>query len=250
MTQTNRKIDVICFSGTGNTRLVIDKITSILRENNMEVCMKSEREPYTHEKGRELLLAFPINSQSVSPYIWKYINSLPDGNQDPIHVVLTMNESASIIWPLKKVLEKKNYQPKGIIEISMPNNMLLGSDTTSERMPAAISKAEQFAQDFINQKEVWEEHLKGSAFVSFLSRDTVLPWVTMRMFNKLIADPAKCTKCGLCVKECPVNNIRMDEFPVHLNHCDFCMHCGAVCKNDAVTVKGRPSCHIRSAKDI
>jgi len=85
----SRKINVVCFSGTGNTGWIVDNIVKILNKNGIEVCRKSERDLYVHEKGSEILLAFPANSQAISPYIWKYIKSLPYSNGDKFNVVIT-----------------------------------------------------------------------------------------------------------------------------------------------------------------
>lgn len=241
-----RKIDIICFSSTGNTKLVTDIIANSLANNDFTVNRVSVKNDYVHEKGTELLLAFPVNSQAVSPYIWKFFKLLPDGCGDKVHVVVTLNETAVILNPLKKLLDKKGYVPQGAAEISMPNNLLVGPDTTFNRLQNAENAATRFADSIINNSDLWNEDKKGSAFVSFLSRKTSLPWVSMRIFNKLEVDTEKCIKCGLCVKECPVNNIRMEDFPVHLNKCQFCMHCGAVCKKRAVHIKGRPQYQIRN----
>lgn len=150
--------------------------------------------------------------------------------------------------PLKKLLQKRGYIPQGAIEISMPNNIVNELDTTHDRLKDAFIKAEQFAQDLIGNRVSWEEHKKGSSFVSFLSRNTVLPWVSMRMLFKLETDKSKCTKYGLCIKGCPVQNIRMAEIPIHMGKCEFCMHCGAVCKNGAVHIKGKPNLRILNAE--
>lgn len=109
-------------------------------------------------------------------------------------------------------------------------------------------KANLFCEDFISNRHYWEDERKGSAIVSFLSRDTVIPWVGMRMLSKLEIDESKCVGCGICVNECQVQNIVMDKIAIHKNKCEFCMHCGAVCKQGAVHLKGKPDCSIRSAK--
>ncbi|MCX5694554.1 MAG: EFR1 family ferrodoxin, partial [Candidatus Omnitrophica bacterium] len=45
----------------------------------------------------------------------------------------------------------------------------------------------------------------------------------------------KCTKCGLCVKVCPVMNIQMqDGKPVWLTHCQHCMGCLQWCPVEAI----------------
>jgi ferredoxin len=243
----SRKIDVVCFSGTGNTSLIVNYIVNILNEKGIEVRQKLWTEPYIPKEGNELILAFPANSQAVSPYVWKYIKRLPGGNGNKVYALITLNESAAILSPLRKLLLKKKYVPQGAVEISMPNNLVTGDDNTHKRLKDAFIKAGHFALDLINGNLSWKECNKGSAFVSFLSRNTVLPWVAMRMLFKLEVDERKCTKCGLCIKECPVKNIKMADFPVHMGKCEFCMRCGAFCKNGAVYIKGKPNLKIRCA---
>ncbi len=243
-----RKIDILYYSATGNTETVVAEIVDILHKNLIEVSKRSLCEPYEHTEGNELLLAFPINSQAVSPFILKALKALPEGNGDKAYVVLTMNESAAMLTPLYTMLLKKGYQPTGCAEISMPNNLLLGTDHTLDRLPGGIDQARQFAEQIVTHTTEWKELKKGSAFVSFLSRETGLPWFTMRLLNRLDVDKDKCTKCGLCVKECPVHNIKMMDFPKHLGNCQFCMHCGAVCPNKAVTIKNKPQCQIRKTQ--
>jgi len=45
---------------------------------------------------------------------------------------------------------------------------------------------------------------------------------------------SKCTKCGLCAKLCPVNNIEMKEFPEFKDKCVMCMRCKAFCPQQAI----------------
>jgi ferredoxin/flavodoxin len=241
----SRKIDVICFSGTGNTAYVVDVIIQVLEENGFETCEKSNLAPYVPEVNTSLLLAFPANSQSVSPYIWKYFRSLADGNGTKVYVVFTMNESAFILTPLKNLLLRKGYVPQGAVEISMPNNMTNANDQTINRMESAVTQAKNFALGITGNSVDWEERCRGSAFVSFLTRKTVLPWVSVRFLLKLETDANKCTRCGACVRECPVQNIRMTGLPIHGNRCEFCMHCSAVCNSGAIHVEGKPNIHLR-----
>lgn len=51
------------------------------------------------------------------------------------------------------------------------------------------------------------------------------------------ADSSKCNSCGLCVKLCPQNNIRLDKdvMPRWGRNCIFCGYCEMKCPEDAVT---------------
>lgn len=45
----------------------------------------------------------------------------------------------------------------------------------------------------------------------------------------------KCTKCGLCLKICPVNNIKMKDGNIKWNgRCEQCMACIQYCPAEAI----------------
>lgn len=56
-------------------------------------------------------------------------------------------------------------------------------------------------------------------------------------------DNEKCTKCGLCVAECPVRIIEMEEIPFireeKEKNCIKCQHCFAVCPTAAISIFGK-----------
>ncbi|MEN4018745.1 MAG: hypothetical protein PQ975_05825 [Methanobacterium sp.] len=46
-------------------------------------------------------------------------------------------------------------------------------------------------------------------------------------------------KCGMCVKLCPVDNIRMEKgkYPENLMHCQYCLRCTSFCPKQAIPCK-------------
>ncbi len=236
-----KNIIIYYFSGTGNTLKLLDVMKKSLEVENVNVKLHEiKKNNFTiPEKDGLTGFAFPINSQSASPYVWKFLKSLPRVNGLEVFVLITLNSSSGIISPLYKLLKSKGYNVKGLCEISMPNNMFHGTaddKLNRERLESAIIKTEQFSKDLLEGLAKWKSDYRGSGFVSFLSRATPLPWIFMRKFSKFTVN-SSCTKCGQCVKECTVNNISMKEVPVHHPSCEFCMRCAAYCPNSAITVK-------------
>ena len=60
---------------------------------------------------------------------------------------------------------------------------------------------------------------------------------------KVSVDNEVCTGCGLCVKDCPANAIKITkladkkfECEIELDHCIYCAQCVASCKEDALAM--------------
>jgi ferredoxin len=62
----------------------------------------------------------------------------------------------------------------------------------------------------------------------------------LRLTDRSISIDEKCIGCNICVKVCPVNNIKIKEkLPIWLNHCEMCFACHEWCPEKAVHHWGR-----------
>lgn len=52
---------------------------------------------------------------------------------------------------------------------------------------------------------------------------------------------SECTKCGMCLKTCPVGNIALESIPKYNNHCEFCLSCIHMCPVNAIQLKSQKS---------
>jgi len=60
---------------------------------------------------------------------------------------------------------------------------------------------------------------------------------TEKRANHSVSIYNDCTKCGLCVKICPMNNFSMEDGEIqHKHNCTMCYRCMNACPKKAITV--------------
>jgi ferredoxin len=244
------RIEFYVFSGTGNTLLAARRVADVLRGEGVPVRMHCLEKvvPITApagEAGVTLGLAFPVAAFSTYPLVWRFIEDLPPGNGTPVFMLATMGGfSGLLVGPLKKLLLNKGYRPLAACELRMPSNFLIRVRPQEEcrgRLERGLRGAELFA-------------LKLAAGTARWRRLSPVPYAFTRWFwthvaesfskagRQFHADPARCTRCGLCVRLCPVNAITLpaespDEasVPVWGGGCEQCQRCIAFCPARAVS---------------
>ena len=235
------KINFYWFSGAGNTLLVIKKMKGIFEKNGIEVSLHhiEKTNPIEVDLNNTIGLAFPVAFQGTYPFVWEFVKSLPKSNGSPIFAVDTLEMfSGGVIGPLKKILKNKRYQTIGAKEIKMPSNLLpkkINKEKNKKIIQNALKKAEEYTYDLLEGKSKWRRIPILSDLVSLFSRSEKL-WKFFRKFYKLKVDENKCTQCELCSKICPVENIKMDGYPIHGEKCYFCMRCISFCPTEAIYI--------------
>ncbi|MEG3225568.1 MAG: 4Fe-4S ferredoxin, partial [Methanobacteriales archaeon Met13] len=90
-------------------------------------------------------LGFPIAGLSTYDFVWKFIKSLPEANGTKIFMVDTLaGFSGGIVGPLREIVKKKGYQPRGAKEIIMPPNIFYIQDekTNKKKVEKGLIEAE------------------------------------------------------------------------------------------------------------
>lgn len=237
-------IDFYYFSGTGNTLLVVKKMQETFRENGITVNLYQieDSNPADVNTGHTIGLGFPIAELSTYNFVWKFIRALPESNASTeIFMVDTLaGFSGGIVGPIRQIVKKKGYNPVGAKEIVMPPNIFYIQDeeTCQEKVQKGLLKAEKYALDLIEGSSKWGRVPVLSDAVYYTSIASLK--LTESNFNQKLlhfkTKNAECRKCGICVKLCPVDNIKMEEgeYPEHGHKCEYCLRCTSFCPRGAI----------------
>jgi ferredoxin len=233
-------IDFYWFSGTGNTLNVVKKMKEVFEKNGKTVNLipiektKPEDINLDHTVG----LGFTVAVFGTYPFVWDFIKALPKTKDTAIFMVDTMGgNSGGLLEPIRRIVKRKGYIPIGATQVIMPNNLMnktIDEEKNATLIQAGLETVEKYVIDLLKEKAVWKrENYFMSTFISIMSRAKISWWL-MRVFMPIKVNKAKCKKCGLCVKLCPVDNLEMDEYPKAKKKCVICVKCTAFCPTGAI----------------
>ncbi len=239
------KIAFYYFSGTGNTRRACNLVATELKARGHEADLYAIRtgEEIPSPQGYDgIVLGYPVHAFNAPTPVLKFLKKLPKCDGKPCYLLRTSGEPVKMNHASRTVpvhrLKKAGYEVKGEFPYVMPYNIIFRhSDEMAARMwRAAQLAAPVDAQAIINGEGKLYPVNPFFRFASFLLR---IEHPAMPVFGvSFHAKKKKCVGCEVCVKVCPMHNIKMKNGkPKFGKHCVACMGCAFSCPKDAV----RPS---------
>jgi NAD-dependent dihydropyrimidine dehydrogenase PreA subunit len=175
------------------------------------------------------------------------MNQLKEGRGRKIFLVgncAVFTGDTGMYW--KKRLEKKGYDVFYVDHLIMPININIPG-WNLWKVPDKDKQEEIFAKAESCLKEVCTSILEGkrkidgtspfSRFFGWLQRVGLQPFTDYAK-KFFMCDSSKCTRCGLCYRMCPRDNITIDQDQgaVFGPDCIICMKCYNLCPVNAVLV--------------
>lgn len=160
--------------------------------------------------------------------------------------VFTPGMSASSNFVMSAILRIKGYKVLGILPLDMPSNWIACHTGLPEKNVRAIidrgeKKIKIFTDKILSGEKVWfnTDNLYDILCAIPLFPVSLLFLLIGRFFlAKLFFANNKCTGCGICTENCPVEAIKMrgrkKKLPYWSYNCENCMRCMAFCPEKAV----------------
>ena len=245
-------VDFYFFSGTGNTLLAARAVAEELRKGGKTVRIRRIEKGFVPlPEGTALGIAVPAAMFSTYPFVWEFLEALPDGDERGAFLVSTMGGASGALRPaVKRLLEQKNYSPLGARDFVMPSNYAntsIPEEENREKTESMKMEAAKFAAGLLEGEAGWKRGTVLWPLLYSLSRKA-FPWRLMHRKFPLDVDRSRCIQCGKCARLCPVKNIRMAEFPEFQDHCVSCQRCMAFCPPEAINVRGKNYSRYRSVE--
>lgn len=240
------KVALYCFSGTGNTRLVAQKVKKGLELEGHEVNYFETRDKPTIPMEYDSFgICFPVYDWSPPWPLRELIKSwhgllndkpcfiVMDYAGDPVNARLKMMED----------LEKTGARIFHASEIVMPESWtIVLTPKKIQSMNEWLSKNPQPDPTDLGI-EVGKKLKNGDTTPTkkpkykFSSYSFLIPFYTktsLKMFYRIDLDKGKCVKCGICAEKCPTGSIKLNSYPSFSYPCASCYACINHCPTQAL----------------
>lgn len=247
-----KKLKAFYFSGTGNTKYVTDEICKRLGEEYLcDIFDITSKRDFSDEivQADLILIAYPIYGSAppipMRDFFGKYCRLFKDKR---FAIAVTQYFfSGDGAATLGRFIEKAGGKVLFAEHFNMPNNLadmkifkIRNGEENRKKLLKADKKIDKFTIDILNEKS------KRRGF-NFLSHG--IGYYSQRVFwlkhedekrNKLKVDNDLCVGCGICVKNCPSNNIEMENGKAKgKGNCIFCYCCVNRCPKSAIRLLGK-----------
>jgi len=242
-------ITIVYFSQTGQTRKVAEAMAAGLRKKKNTVHVLDMRKvmPADIKDCDVLGVGTPcFESQAPAP-VKTWMRTWPALHGKPAFVFATAGGApGNVLYALTKALRSKGakviggFMSRGMVHHPAP--CLIG------RLPKRPNR-EDLAQAQTFALAVARHIQSGNAGTMPESRPDALkptwgffqlvgliakPFLLRILLPKPQLDQSRCNQCQLCAKECPVQSIKLEPYPVWDGRCIRCYHCQNVCPKKAL----------------
>ena len=246
------KIGIFYFSGTGNTKALVNVIKATLEKESNEVEVRNIADGWFENYDDYDFFSFwsPKYYEYIPLFFLNFLKKNISKCSKPIDGAVFLSAGGEFHCGYKQIisiLRDKNINIKATKTIKMVNNYSLppfdkfSSSTEEEQIASCKSgekTAEKFALDIVNgEMEIEtanyfvEKICYGVAYI-YGKKGGKVP----RSFSV----SEKCIKCGACVRGCPQENIIIKDGKITFDdNCIVCSRCLNICPTNAILYKGK-----------
>ena len=249
---------ILCYSGTGNSRYIAQRIADELQDNIIDLNKKIKTNNYSSiETGDDVILVVPTYAWRIPKIVSNWLYKTKFIGAKRIWFVMNCGSEIGNATKYNLMLANdKHLDYMGTKQILMPENYIAMFDAPqAEEARKIVKNAEPTIVDTIACIKAEQPFPvpRNNLYDRFMS-GPVNP-IFYQFFVKATAFQTDdtCIGCGQCVKNCPKNNIVLENGkPIWGNQCTHCMACICYCPTEAIEYGkksiGKPRYHFEQLK--
>ncbi len=237
------KILICYFSGTGNTKKVVDKYEKTLTSLGYEVdTYKIEENNFNFnlDEYEMIGIGYPVHAFNAPSIVLNFARTLPKQSGKRTFIIntsgepLKLNNISSI--KLTKILNKSGYNVTNEYHYVMPYNIIFRhTDNMAYKMWETAKSVIPIDCKEILRGEV--SHLESVFMGRFLAWIFRIEHWGGRFNGKHYKVKDNCIHCNKCVNICPTHNIKVENGKFHFGkNCIMCMRCSFLCPKSAIKI--------------
>lgn len=229
---------IVQFSPTGNTAYIANRLSELLKTTYIHALEHTD--PTALLDSEHLVILFPIHAFNAPKTVLRFVRALPEGKFKKISLigvgcnVSWMNHGASL--EINKILKGKSYPIVVDETIAMPLTFIMSfPDELVRRQLEDAKKTIEILSSHILNGIVSHKDIPFKSHI--LSKIGKIEPVAAKFFGLELYAKKSCTQCGLCVKECPEHNIKLnDRGKIKFGfNCIMCMRCIYNCPQESIS---------------
>ena len=231
---------IFCFSGTGNSRYIAQRIAEALQDQVIDLNAKIKVGDHIPIRtGRDVIVVTPTYAWRIPRIVADWLGKTELTGAERIWFVMDCgSEIGNAAKYNRQLAGQKKLRCMGTAQIVMPENYIaMFGVPQAEEARKIVEKAEPDIADVIARlKQGQSFSAPRNRFYDRLMSGPVNP-VFYRFIVKASAFRAgdSCTGCGQCARKCPMNNIRLENGkPIWGEKCTHCMACICYCPVEAI----------------
>ena len=249
---------ILYFSGTGNSRYIAKRIAGELQDEIVDVNAKIKALDYSPIKtGDDVIVVTPTYAWRIPRIVSDWLSKTNLFSAKRIWFVMNCgSEIGNASKYNRSLAEQKHLCYMGTSQILMPENYIaMFSAPQAEEARKIVKNAEPAIADIIACIKTGRHFPvpRNNLYDRFMSGPVNLIFYQFFVKAKALQTDDTCIGCGLCVKNCSMNNIALENGkPIWGNQCTHCMACICYCPTESIEYGkksfGKPRYHFEQLK--
>jgi ferredoxin len=255
MSSTNQLI-IYYFSGTGNAKHVstwVSEVAQIKQIPTQLIDISKINRKHIPTPPAEALIGFcsPTHGFNYPPVMMHFIFRFPKSSRNKVFLMNTRAGMKLYKWFIPGlsgvalilsalVILLKGYKIVGMRSIDLPSNWIsLHPGLRKKDIESLFIRCKKatcyFADRILEGKKNFRALYELPIDLALAPIAFFYYFFGRFMFAKSFYASRLCNNCGICIKQCPVNAIRLvDNRPFWSYRCESCMHCMNSCPQTAI----------------